>query len=78
MRCDRNDSYLLLLWPVAPKDPIGTRSLVLGVGYEDFLVFVVEIRDTVVFVGVQSRMTGVLHKLGNGLMHLLKESLLLR
>src|SRR5882724_9043291 len=75
MRCNRKDSDLLLLWPVAPKDAIGAKGLVLSVSFEDFLVFVVGIRDAVVFVGVQSRMTRVLFQLRDGLMYLLKEPL---
>jgi hypothetical protein len=72
---NRKDRELLFRWPIAPKDAIGARGPVLRVGFEDFLVFVVGIRDAVVFVGMQSRMTRVLFQLRDGLMYLLKEPL---
>lgn len=78
MRRNRKDSNLLLPRPIAPKDAVGAGRLVLRVGFEDLLVVVVGIRDAVVFVGVEPRMTRILLKLADGLMYLLKEPLLLR
>jgi hypothetical protein len=59
MRRDCDDRDLIFPRAVAPEDAIGARRSVLGVGFEDFLLFVVRIGDAVKFVGLEAGMTGV-------------------
>ncbi len=57
MRCDCYDGDYVLAWTVVPKDSIGSRRVVFGVGFED--VFAVGAGFGTEFMGIQTRMARI-------------------
>lgn len=75
---DSNDSELILLWPVAPEQPVRSRSLMLHIGHEHFFALFVGMLDGSEFVTLQTGVTGIASKKIDALNNLFQQPFLFR